>query len=78
MARAGHEHQAVAIVIGWPGITPEQLEANKVLIAAAPDLLGALEACEAALAEVPCLSNKQEASRVQARAAIAKAKGGGK
>lgn len=34
----------VAIVPGWRGITPEEHEANKRLLAAAPDLLSACQA----------------------------------
>ena len=49
--RGGHEVLCnVCIVTGWPGIDPEEFEANKALISAAPDLF---EACEAL---VDCIS----------------------
>lgn len=51
-------------------------KANAWLIASAPELLDACRALEEAMAEVPCISNKQEAARVQARTAIRKAERG--
>ena len=39
MARVGEVKQTVGIVTGWPGMDPEELEANKRLFASAPDLL---------------------------------------
>lgn len=54
----------------------EKLVANKVgIIISHSDLLEACKAMEIALSEVPCISNKQEASRIQARQAIRKAEG---
>lgn len=50
--------------------------ANARLIAAAPQLLQALQACVTALEEVPCISNKQGAAAVNARAALRQAQGG--
>lgn len=46
MAMIGHERKTVAIVPGWPGITPEEHEANLKLIRCVPDML---QACQAAL-----------------------------
>jgi len=54
-------------------------EANARLIAAAPDLLAALEACAAALGEhstrLPLLSHNDAVALVLARAAVARARG---
>lgn len=46
MARVGHNRQTVALITGWPGLSPEEHMATKSLIAAAPELL---EACKALL-----------------------------
>lgn len=78
MARKGHSRVTVAIVTGWQGISPDELEANKALIAAAPALLAALEA--GLSADFDCVDGSgspkvQEAIREQARQAIRKASG---
>ena len=39
-----NECHPIAIVTGWKSITPEEWRANLALMAAAPDLLAALEA----------------------------------
>ena len=72
---AGHRHKVADT--RQPLFTRECQEANARLIAAAPDLLAALEALvgEADLGEVD-LDDDDRAKLEQARAAIAKATGG--
>ena len=75
-SRKGHPYRMIVQVGGWAG--PREAEANARLIAAAPELLEALEdlasLAEAAMREVGEYDIEAELS--DARAAIAKATGG--
>ena len=72
----------VAIVAGWPGVSPDEHAANVALMSAAPDLLAALENL-LSRASLPkdtpknaVIRERMISAREQARAAIAKAQGG--
>lgn len=76
----------VAIVPGWPGIAPEEHDANMALFQAAPELLAALDEC-LAWHELddhrsrPVFAHQTEIGRAvlsRARAAFLAAKGGAK
>ncbi len=61
----------------WEDVSSDRLDADAALIAAAPDLLAALEALvisHRALCDSPSWDEQDEAEQAQARAIIAKAK----
>lgn len=75
LARVDNERRTIAIVTGWPGIETQEVEANKRLLAAAPDLLNALEI---AVVTIKRLAKTDSANGTLdvARLAINKATGG--
>lgn len=67
--------KTIAIVTGWPGVTPEDVEANKRLIAAAPALLAELQQFIRRLKDGDII-DLESYKTDGARAAIAAATGG--
>ena len=76
----GTENMLIASVYPMHGDAPEECEANALLIAAAPDMLAALQALEECYCEAGTALTRDERHRhrqtlMSARAAIAKATG---